>query len=162
MRVLALLLLAALLAPALPGPAQAGQARTRAKKTRPPAAKAVEQPVLTQEELLSPYSALMRQKVGPQPAFGQGAGQAGLSEGVQSNATSWKFDLSLKPQPRGDDSPLRFRLGRDTPLDPVTHEPLTPRADPLGAGESLKQLNLKDALDKVNGKAEVQVDVLRF
>ncbi|MBU1231208.1 MAG: hypothetical protein KKA55_10300 [Proteobacteria bacterium] len=161
MRVFALLLLAALLAPALPGPAQAGQARTRAQKARPPAAKAVEQPVLSQEELLSPYSALLRRKVGPQQAGGQGAGSL-APDSVQSNATSWKLDLSLKPQPRDDDSPLRFRLGRDTPLDPVTHEPLTPRADPLGAGESLRQLNLKDALDKINGKAEVQVDVLKF
>jgi hypothetical protein len=161
MRTLAFLLCAALLAPALFGPAQAGQAQARAKKSRPQAAGAVEKPALSPEDVLSPYSSLLRQTVGPHPAPDQGAGQA-AADRVQSNATSWKLDLSLTPREPEDDSPLHWKLERETLLDPVTREPLTPRADPLGARKSLEKLDLKGAADKLGGKAEVQVDILKF
>jgi len=95
-------------------------------------------------------------------APGKGRGQ-GPQASYQSNATSWKLDLSLDPKRLQDDSPLRFRLGREQKaVDPLTHKELTPRADPLKAQQSLKDLDLKGVLENVGGKAEVQVDVLKF
>ncbi|MDP3426484.1 MAG: hypothetical protein Q8S17_03800 [Humidesulfovibrio sp.] len=157
-----------------------GQKTARVKKPRQKiSAKALQdllKPGLSQRELLTPYSAMSRQNVGPAPADGQGAGKAALEDSWQANATSWKVDLSLDPKRLNDpkrtdrgepgvlgvDSPLRFRLGRETVLDPLTHKELTPRADPLKAKQSLEELNLKGALGNLGGKAEVQVDVLKF
>ncbi|MBU1042309.1 MAG: hypothetical protein KKF77_14535 [Proteobacteria bacterium] len=183
MRPLVVLLCAALLAPALLNPAQAeqpeqtGQARhkvgqkaARVKKARQKvSAKALQdllKPRLSRRELLEPYSVMSRENVGPAPADGQGAGKAALEDSWQANATSWKVDPSLDPKRLGeeqdDDAPLRFRLGREKVLDPLTHKELTPRADPLKARQSLEELNLKGALENLGGKAEVQVDVLKF
>ncbi|OGR34557.1 MAG: hypothetical protein A2051_13835 [Desulfovibrionales bacterium GWA2_65_9] len=158
----------ALLAPALLYAAQGGQGQVRAKKHRAKAAakapKPAEKPKLSQAELLAPYSAMSREKAGPaNAASGQGGNRPDLQDSYQSNATSWKLDLSLDPKRLQDDSPLRFRLGREQKaVDPLTHKELTPRADPLKAQQSLKDLDLKGVLENVGGKAEVQVDVLKF
>jgi hypothetical protein len=167
MRPLVLLLCAALLAPAFLLPAKGRAEQPRAKKPRTKAAaqapKAVEQPRLNPADLTAPYSALRRGSYGPAPEGArQGAGRPDLQDSYQSNATSWKLDLSLDPKRQEDGSPLRFHLGRETALDPVTKKELTPRADPLKAQQSLKDLNLKGALENLGGKAEVQVDVLKF
>ncbi len=173
MRALVLVLCAALLAPALLNPAQAAQARQHVKKRRakaaakapkaPKAPKNVARPGLSQAELLSPYSAMRRQGVGPAAADArQGAPGKDFEDRYQSNATSWKVDLSLDPKRLEEDTPLRFRVGREVVVDPLTKKELTPRADPLKAQQSLRELDLKGALDNVGGKAEVQVDVLKF
>ncbi len=148
-------------------PAQGGQDEVRPKKPRPRAAakapKAAEKPKLSQAELLAPYSAMSRKSVGPARAEEHKDGN-GLDwkDSCQSNATSWKLNLSLDPKRLQDDAPFRFQLGREKVLDPVTHKELTPRADPLKAQQSLKDLDLKGALENMGGKAEVQVDVLKF
>jgi len=174
MRTLVLVLGAALLASALLNPALGGQDQPRPKKARPVAAakaaktpkaqKAVEKSRLSQAELAAPYSVLRRESLArPGGDARQGGGRPDLQDSYQSNATSWKVDLSLDPKRLEDDSPLRFRLGREeVVLDPVTKKELTPRADPLKARQSLEDLNLKGALESLGGKAEVQVDVLKF
>jgi len=178
MRPLVLLLCAALLAPALLNPAHGAEARgaeakARPKKARPQAAakapkapKApgdVVQPRLSPSELRAPYSALVRGHVGPVQAETPRGGQLqGLEDRYQSNATSWKVDLSLDPRRLEEEGPFRFRLGREVVVDPMTGKELTPRADPLKARQSLKDLDLKGALESLGGKAEVQVDILKF
>jgi len=180
MRPLVFVLCMALLAPALLNPALAAQEQKQAQKQAhpqaqvkkrraktaakaPKAPKAVAKPGLSQAELLSPYSAMHRQSVGPAAAEGhQDGARKGLEDSYQSNATSWKVDLSLDPKRLEEDTPLRFRLGREVVVDPLTKKELTPRADPLKAQQSLKDLDLKGAFDSVGGKAEVQVDVLKF
>jgi hypothetical protein len=164
MRPLVLMLCAALLAPALLNPAQGGQDKPRAKKSRAKAAaKAPETPKLSQAELLAPYSALGPQAPGAARADDRKAGgRPDLKDSYQSNATSWKVDLSLDPKRREGDPAVRFRLGREAVVDPVTKKELTPRADPLKAQQSLREMDLKGALDSLGGKAEVQVDVLKF
>ncbi len=142
-----------------PKPKPKGKAKAKgAAKTALPLPPA---PGLSREDFAAPYSALLRQTVGPpreEPAH-QGGGQISL----QSNATSWKVSPSVQPGRTQDESPVQFRLGRDTTvLDPVTKKELTPRADPLGAKRSLEELDLKGALDKLGGKAEIQVEVLKF
>ncbi|MDO9633110.1 MAG: hypothetical protein Q7I92_14520 [Humidesulfovibrio sp.] len=181
MRPLVFVLCAALLAPTLLNPAQGAQAQThiqahpqaQVKKRRAKAAakapkvpktpKVVAKPGLSQADLLAPYSAMSRQSIGPTPADGrQGAPGKDLEDRYQSNATSWKVNLSLDPKRLEEDTPLRFRVGREVVVDPLTKKELTPRTDPLKAQQSLRDLNLKGALDSVGGKAEVQVDVLKF
>lgn len=168
MRALVVLLCAALLAGALLNPAQGGQKAARVKKPRAKAAakapKAAEKPKLSQAELLAPYSAMSRETMGPARADDTpGAKRPPLEDSWQSNATSWKVDLSLDPKRLDEEAPFRFRLGREQrAVDPLTHKELTPRADPLKARQSLENLNLKGALENLGGKAEVQVDVLKF
>jgi len=177
MRPLVVLLCAALLAPVLLNPAQAEQAvrkdaqkTARVKKTRQKvSAKALQdllKPGLSQRELLAPYSAMSREGMGPARA-GDSQGKTAFEDSWQANATSWKVDPSLDPkrldqEALDGDSPLRLRLGRETVRDPLTHRELTPRADPLKAKQSMEELNLKGALENLGGKAEVQVDVLKF
>lgn len=148
-----------------------GKKASRVEKARQKAtAQAIQdllKPRLSQSELRAPYSAMSREHMGPASADGgPGAQRPDLEDSWQSNATSWKVDLSLDPKRQGkgqdDDGPLRFRLGRETVIDPLTKEERTPRADPLKARQSLEDLNLKGALDNLGGKAEVQVDVLKF
>jgi len=171
MRPLAVILCAALLASAPVCPAHGAEAQPRAQagaqakaKTKAPrrakAAAPRSAPVVSREDMLAPYSALRREIAGPprELAGDTGAGQ----DRVQSNATSWKVEPSLTARPRDDGSPVQFRFGQDKVVDPLTGKELTPRADPLGAKQSLQDLNLKGALDKLGGKAEVQVDVLKF
>jgi hypothetical protein len=167
MRPLVLVLCAALLTSALLNPAQGAEDKARPKKSRPKAAakapRDVIQPRLSPSELRAPYSALVRGHVGPVQAETPRGGQLqGLEERYQSNATSWKVDLSLDPRRLEEEGPFRFRLGREVVVDPMTGKELTPRADPLKARQSLKDLNLKGALESLGGKAEVQVDVLKF
>lgn len=135
------------------------QPAARAKKARPVQAKPAEKPALGLNELIRPYG------LQPAPGAGEASGADGdraeLRESRQSNATSWKLDLTPR-QGREADAPVSFRLGRERVVDPVTGQELTPRADPLGAKKSLQEMDLKGAADKLGGKAEVQVDVLKF
>ncbi|WP_459852025.1 hypothetical protein [Humidesulfovibrio idahonensis] len=125
------------------------RAADKAAKARPKAAKEKpgrEKPKLTKEELLSPYSASNN----PQDP---------------QNATRWQFEPSTVPsslaQPNND-SALNLRLGQDKIVDPITGQEKKTRVDPNGAKESIKNMDLKGAMDKVGGKAEVQVEILKF
>lgn len=166
MRPLVSLLCAALLAATLLGPAQGAEAVKRVKKPRAKphlsAAELLAKPRLSQTDLAAPYSALNRDAAAKAEARERGGERADLRDSYQSNATSWKLDLSLTPKRTGEDDALRLKLGREKVLDPVTNKELTPRADPLKARQSLEDLNLKGALESVGGKAEVQVDILKF
>jgi len=118
-------------------------------KARPKPAKekqGKEKPKLTKEELLAPYSASNN----PQDP---------------QNATRWQFEPSTVPkaiaEPKSD-SALNLRLGQDKIVDPITGQEKKIRVDPNGAKESIKNMDLKGAMDKVGGKAEVQVEILKF
>jgi len=105
------------------------------------AAKAPEEPTLSVAELLNPYSA------------------------AQNNATRWQFDPGPQGRPfgqGGEESPVSLRLGPESVRDPLTQKELTPKADPQKAKESLKNMDLKGAMDKAGGKAEVKVDIFKF
>lgn len=128
--------------------AKKDQAKTNQAKKSPAgkgkAAKAqADSRTLTKEELLSPYS--------PQDA--------------QQNATRWDFDPTPKARPFAkpeEPSPLNLRLGREEVVDPLTRREVTPKPDPSAAKENLKNMDLKGAMDKVGGKAEVQMEILKF
>jgi len=116
---------------------------------------------LTREELLSPYSGERRPSVpAQQPGW------------ASQNATQWFFDTSPNAKPLGatrsnkpaeqDDGAVSLRFGPDKRTDPITGEVLKRRIDPEGVKDDLKNLDLKGALDKVGGKAEVQVEILKF
>lgn len=98
---------------------------------------------LSKEELLSPYS----------------------PEDAQQNATRWDFDPTPKARPFAkpeEPSALNLRLGREEVVDPLTRREVTPKPDPAAAKENLKNMDLKGAMDKVGGKAEVQMEILKF
>lgn len=114
---------------------------------------------LTRRELLTPYTADGAPKA-PEPA----------PAWASQNATQWFFDTSPQAKPLGqkkktaqeDDSPISLHIGPDKRTDPLTGETLRRRVDAEKATDDLKNLDLKGALDKVGGKAEVQVDLLKF
>lgn len=146
MRLLTAPLLALALLAAQAGEGLCAQAAATARKRRP-AAQAQRQPEtprLSTGELLHPYAA-------------------------GDNATAWRFDPAPTSRPFGqargaeeDALPFRLRLEQQRVIDPLTQKELTPRADPLKARDSLKSLDIKDAMDKLGGKAEVQVEILKF
>ena len=47
-------------------------------------------------------------------------------------------------------------------VDPLNKQSVTGKPDPAAATENIKKMDLKGALEKVGGKAEVQVDILKF
>jgi len=131
--------------------AQLKQDKRPAKKTRrAPRQKpsAPEKPKLTKEELLSPYSSQAE------------------SQGDRQNATRLFFEPAPEGRPfadtKKDDLGLNLRLGRERLIDPLTGEEIKTRADQAGAKGGGKSLDLKGTLDKLGGKAEVQVDLLKF
>ena len=132
-------------------PGKPQQVKTQAepgKKARRPGKEAVQadKPKLTKEELISPYSASDQQK-------------------DAQNASRWVFEPAPKTRPFAapqEDSTLNLRLGQDKKVDPLTGEEIKNRTDAAGAKEDLKNLNIKGAMDKVGGKAEVQVEILKF
>jgi len=112
------------------------------------------QPRLTREDLSKPYSA--------GSAFGPPKPPAPPEE---DNATRWDYDPAPKARPFAkpkEPSPVNFRFGREEVVDPLNRKDVTSKPDPTAAKESLKNMDLKGALDKVGGKAEVQVDILKF
>jgi len=144
-----------------PAVAKPGKSKAKAKKALPGAPVV---PSVSAADMDSPYSALVLEGVSPAGGPAASAGkQSGPAQDVarQSNATSWKQDLTLVPK-AADDGPLQFHVGREKIIDPLTGKEVNPNADPLGAKERLKELDLKGAVDKVGGKAEVQVDILKF
>lgn len=98
---------------------------------------------LSKEELLSPYSA----------------------QDALQNATRWDFDPTPTARPFAkpeEPAALNLRLGREEVVDPLTRKEVTPKPDPAAAKDNLKNMDLKGALDKVGGKAEVQMEILKF
>lgn len=146
LRLLTAPLFALVLLAAQAGEGFCAQPAAKARKRRP-AAQAQQQPEtprLSSGELLHPYAA-------------------------GDNASAWRFDPEPSGRPFGkasaaeqDALPFRLRLEKERVLDPLTQKELTPRADPLKAKDSLKNLDIKDTMDKLGGKAEVQVDILKF
>lgn len=174
---LALSLLLALAVPAISGlafgaqpeaKAVAAQAKPKAKpkaKSRVPVAVDPRTTPLNPGDLDSPYSALVRQGVSPAYGAADSSGQGkrpGMEESLQSNATSWKMDVTLTPKAADADSPMRFKMGGEKVVDPITGEEISRKTDPTGAKNNLKDLDIKGVAEKLGGKAEVQVDILKF
>ncbi len=114
---------------------------------------------LTRRELLDPYTAAGAPKApAPTPAW------------ASQNATQWFFDTSPRAKPLGpqkktpaqEDSAINLHVGPEKRTDPLTGEELKRRLENGSAVGDLKNLDLKGALDKMGGKAEVQVDILKF
>ncbi len=111
-----------------------------------------ETPTLTREELAKPYSG--NTLYGP-PA---------PPKSDADNATVPEYDPTPKTRPfakQEPESPINFRLGGGQVIDPLTKKEVNPKADPTGK-DSAKGMDLKGAVDKVGGKAEIQVDILKF
>lgn len=124
-------------------PATPGKAAKQGKAAAPGTKDAPDASKLSAEDLQAPYAAL----------------------GPQDNATR----LFPEPAPTGrpfaapePELPLSLRLGREQLRDPLTGKDISPKADPEKAKESLKNMDLKGAMDKLGGKAEVQVEILKF
>ncbi len=107
---------------------------------------------LTREELSAPFAT--GEVYGP-PAPPQ----------AQDNATGLEFDPAPKARPfakQEQDSPINLRFGSDEVVDPMNKQSVVGKPDPAAATEHIKNMDLKGALEKVGGKAEVQVDILKF
>lgn len=114
---------------------------------------------LTRQDLASPYTATA------------GYGPPAPERPAEDNATSLDFD----PQPdtgpfagpkKGPfatpkDSPINLRFGSDKITDPITGLEVNPKGGSSGGREPAKS-EIKGALEKVGGKAEVQVDIFKF
>lgn len=108
---------------------------------------------LTREELAKPYAGSTL--YGPPAPPRSGA----------DNATVPEYDPAPKTRPfakQEDTSPITFRIGAEKVVDPLTGKEVTPKADVSGVKDSVKNMDLKGAMDKVGGKAEIQVDILKF
>jgi len=106
-------------------------------------------------DLLKPYSA--------GAFFGPPAPQ-NLQQ-AEENATRTTYDPVPKAGPFAEpdtSSPINLRFGRDEVVDPLDKKDVTAKPDAAAAAERAKKLDLKGALNKVGGKAEVQVDILKF
>ncbi|HWR04265.1 MAG TPA: hypothetical protein VN419_09620 [Humidesulfovibrio sp.] len=133
------------------------KAPDKAKRTKAGKAKAeklqAEKPGLTREELAKPYAG--NTLYGPPAPPRAGA----------DNATVPEYDPAPKTRPfakQEDSSPINFRIGAEKVVDPLTGKEVTPKADVSGVRDSVKNMDLKGAMDKVGGKAEIQVDILKF
>ena len=137
-------------------PAQAkktGKAKARAGKS--PAPTEAQKLGLTRNDLLKPYS--------PGAFFGPPTPQ-NLQQ-AEENATRTTYDPVPKAGPFAEpdkSSPINLRFGRDEVVDPLEKKDVTAKPDAAAAAERAKKLDLKGALNKVGGKAEVQVDILKF
>lgn len=123
------------------------------------------QPRISTGELATPYSASPRFMGPPAPPKDKDdAAQAGQApQAAQANATG-PYDPTPKKGPfakQDPDSPINFRFGRARVTDPITGREMT-KTDPTGAKDSLKSGDVKGAADKLGGKAEIQVDILKF
>lgn len=141
---------------ARPALAQEGKAARQAKARLPVKA---QEPGVSRKDMLSPYSAMQREQMGPPRELAAEITPEG--ESVQTNATSWKLDPNLTPK-KEDQGPVRFKFGEDKQVDPVTGKELNKKGDPAGAANKLKDLDVKGAADKLGGKAGVEVDVFKF
>lgn len=139
---------------------QKGQAKKnpgksgKAKANKAQAAKLQgEKPKLTREELAKPYAG--NTLYGPPAPPRAGA----------DNATVPEYDPAPKTRPfakQEDSSPINFRIGAEKVVDPLTGKEVTSKPDAAGVKDSVKNMDLKGAMDKVGGKAEIQVDILKF
>lgn len=158
-----LLLLAAALCAAgfwaCPALAQGAARPAKAKAPLKAPLKAPQDSAIPRKDMLSPYSAIQREQMGPPRELAADSALEG--ESVQTNATSWKLDPSLTPK-REDEGPVRLKFGQDKQVDPLTGKDLNRKPDPSGAANRLKDLDMKGAADKLGGKAGVEVDVLKF
>lgn len=110
---------------------------------------------LIRDVLLKPYS--------PGAFIGPPAPQNLQQE--EENATRTDYDPVPKTGPFAEPenpSPINLRFGRDEVVDPLERKDLAKTPDAAAAAERAKKLDLKGALNKVGGKAEVQVDILKF
>ncbi|SNR96114.1 hypothetical protein SAMN04488503_2053 [Humidesulfovibrio mexicanus] len=108
---------------------------------------------LTRQDMASPFSATA--DYGP-PA---------PERAEEDNATTrLDFDPAPKKGPfakQQNDSPITLRFGSDKVVDPITGLEVNPKSDAAKNRDPAKS-EIKGALEKVGGKAEVQVDIFKF
>lgn len=112
---------------------------------------------LTRDELFKPYS--------PGAIFGPPAPPPESLQQAEDNATRTDYDPAPKARPFAEpekSSPINLRLGRDEVVDPLERKDLAKTPDAAAAAERAKKLDLKGALNKVGGKAEVQMEIFKF
>ena len=142
-------------APQAKKPAQVkktGKAKARPSKS---AATEAQKLGLTRNELLKPYS----------PGAFIGPPAPSNLQQAEDNATRTTYDPVPKTGPFAEpdtSSPINLRFGRDEVVDPLEKKDVAAKPDAAAAAERAKKLDLKGALNKVGGKAEVQVDILKF
>lgn len=162
-------------APAKSPPAKAA-ARKKTSPQKAPAAKTAkskaakllltrEKPKLTPEEILSPYAASQGAKV---DVMKEAAKEAQQDPRLRFDPTPKEGPFApaqakqQQQKKKEDEGPLSFHVGQDKVTDPLTGEEIKTKQDPSAAKDSLKNMDLKGAMDKVGGKAEVQVEILKF
>lgn len=134
---------------------KAGRAKTRAGK--PTAPTTAQKLGLTRDDLLKPYS--------PGSFVGPPEPPPEMLQQAEDNATRTEYDPRPKAGPFAEpdkSSPINLRFGRDEVVDPLDRKDVATTPDAAAAAERAKKLDLKGALNKVGGKAEVQVDILKF
>lgn len=129
------------------------------RKPRPSGARASEAEALlgkrklTRQDMDNPFSAASN--YGP-PA----------PEQAETDNATTRLDFDPKPK-KGPfakpetDSPITLRFGSDKVVDPITGLEVNPKSDAAKTRDPAKS-EIKDALEKVGGKAEVQVDIFKF
>lgn len=134
--------------------ASAKPSKAKARADRQAAEALLKKSRLSREDLIKPYSASAFHGP-PAPAARADADNA-------DNAASLDFDPTPKDRPfakQEEDSPINLRFGGETVLDPLTKTEVKRQPD---TASTKKDADLKGTLDKVGGKAEVQVDILKF
>jgi hypothetical protein len=156
-------------APAKSHPANAA-ARKKAAAAKAAKAKGAklltikEKPKLTAEDILSPYAATQGAKV---DVMKEAAKEAQQDPRLRFDPTPKEGPFApaqakQQQKKKEEEGPLSFHVGQDKVTDPLTGEEGKTKQDPSAAKDSLKNMDLKGAMDKVGGKAEVQVDILKF
>jgi len=133
-------------------PSKAAAAKARADKQA--AAALLEKVRLSREDLVNPYSVGVFQ--------GPPAPVPRPSADSVDNASDLDFDPAPKARPfakQEQESPINLRFGGETIVDPLTKTEIKRQPS---AAQGKNDVDLKGALDKVGGKAEVQVDILKF
>lgn len=140
------------------GTAKADTAKTKAKPSkakaradRQAAEALLKKSPFSREALSKPYTKDM--------LFGPPAPER---QSVEDNATSLDFDPAPKARPFAkpeEDPAVSLHFGGETVIDPLTKKEVTRKPD---SSSSKSDADLKGALDKVGGKAEIKVDILKF
>jgi hypothetical protein len=123
-----------------------------------------EKPKLTPEEILSPYTATQGGRV---DVMKEAAKEAQQDPRLRFDPTPKEGPFApaqakQQQKKQEDEGPLSFHVGQDKVIDPLTGQEVKTRQDPAAAKDSLKNMDLKGTMDKVGGKAEVQVEILKF
>jgi hypothetical protein len=131
--------------------ASAKPSKAKARADRQAAEALLKKSPLSREALTKPYTKDM--------PFGP---PAPARQSEDDNATSLDFDPTPQARPFAkpkEDPAVSLHFGGETVIDPLTKKEVTRQPD---SSSSKNGADLKGALDKVGGKAEIKVDILKF